>query len=182
MRNLPAPPPAPRRRCRWVTERAAARMAPSQLQRFQRDARGATNVEPNVQEEWLQVCCRLRGIGEGFQDRSSSRQALRAALQSKWSSGAPDRCACLVLLGSCGLISTLQVERVVARGTDEATGQPTCLVKWRGLDYDKASWHSLHAEQPCCTAHGAQPAPKQSRCPAAAPGGTWALHVQQKTA
>ncbi len=27
----------------------------------------------------------------------------------------------------------------MARGTDEATGQPTVLVKWRGLDYDKAS-------------------------------------------
>ena len=52
--RTPSPPPL-RRRCRWVTERAAMRMAPSQLQRFVRDSRDAASVEPNVQEQWLEV-------------------------------------------------------------------------------------------------------------------------------
>ena len=36
--------------------RAAWRMAPPQMmQRFERDTRGAEEVEPNVQEQWKQV-------------------------------------------------------------------------------------------------------------------------------
>lgn len=31
----------------------------------------------------------------------------------------------------------------MARGTEAETGQLTVLVKWRGLDYDKASWLQL---------------------------------------
>jgi hypothetical protein len=38
-----------------VTDVATARMAPSQLHRFCRDSRDADSVEPNVQEQWLQV-------------------------------------------------------------------------------------------------------------------------------
>lgn len=38
-----------------------------------------------------------------------------------------------------------QVERIVARSSDEETCQPTVLVKWRGLDYDKARAHSGRA-------------------------------------
>ena len=56
--TLPAcpPPPPPHRRCRWVSLRAAWRMAPPQMmQRFERDTRGAEEVEPNVQEQWKQV-------------------------------------------------------------------------------------------------------------------------------
>ncbi|PSC71333.1 chromodomain-helicase-DNA-binding 3 isoform X1, partial [Micractinium conductrix] len=75
------------RRCRWLTERATARLAPSQLQRFVRDTRDAPGVEPNVQEQWMQV------------------------------------------------------DRVVATRADPATpGTRQCLVKWRGLEYDKATW------------------------------------------
>lgn len=56
--SSPALPPHTnhrRRSCRWVSERAAARMAPQQLQRFVRDTRDAPSVEPNVQAQWLQA-------------------------------------------------------------------------------------------------------------------------------
>ena len=40
-----------------MTDVAALRMAPAQLQRFARDTRDAANVEINVQEQWKQVRC-----------------------------------------------------------------------------------------------------------------------------
>ncbi|KAL4854430.1 Chromodomain-helicase-DNA-binding protein 3 [Chlorella vulgaris] len=74
------------RHCRWITEAAALRLAPSQLQRFVRDARGAATVEPNIQQQWMQV------------------------------------------------------ERIVATRFAVDSDREECLVKWRGLEYDKATW------------------------------------------
>lgn len=43
------------RRCAWVREATAVRMCPGRVARFERDTRGAANVEPNVQSQWVQV-------------------------------------------------------------------------------------------------------------------------------
>lgn len=63
----------------------------------------------------------------------------------------------------------------MARGTDEATGQPTCLVKWRGLDYDKVRLRcNKFAAQESCKRE-----PKSGRSLAAASACTWALLAQR---
>lgn len=59
----PLPCPCACRHCRWITEAAALRLAPSQLQRFVRDSRGAATVEPNIQQQWMQVHAVWRGAG-----------------------------------------------------------------------------------------------------------------------
>ncbi len=52
----PAPPaPFACRRCRWVREATALRMAPDRVARFLRDTRSAASIEPNVQPQWLEV-------------------------------------------------------------------------------------------------------------------------------
>ena len=45
------------RHCRWIPAVAARRIAPSKVRAFTRAHRDARNVDPELQDQWMEVRC-----------------------------------------------------------------------------------------------------------------------------